>query len=268
VSCLPTLPKRVLSREIDAREKEAMARNRRAYGTGTLYIENDVYYGRWHTAAGGRANRRVGPVRKTGSTDGLTKKQAEARLRQLIDGTPGRVTTDATRTIEHVGRLHSAKLTGQGRKKSHVETFDSHLRIHLAPFFDRTAINRIEAVDVERLMAKLQKIGLAPKTIKNVLGSLHSIFDYALRKGWVAENPCRLVEKPDTHDSDPDISIPHRRRARRGAARDPRARPEGQAHLGAGLHRPRIDSQPLRARARTGRERLADQSHPPGADLD
>lgn len=89
-----------------------MAKQRRAYGTGTLYVDNGVYYGRWYTAAGGRANRRVGPVRKTGSTEGLTKRQAEAKLRELMDGTPGRVTTDPDRTVGHVGRLHAAKLTG------------------------------------------------------------------------------------------------------------------------------------------------------------
>jgi integrase len=182
-----------------------MARSRRAYGSGSLYIENDVYYGRWYTAAGGYANRRVGPVRKTGSTEGLTKTQAEAKLRQIMDGAGGRVTTDPARTVEHVGRLHSSKLSGQGRKISHVQTFDSHVRVHLAPFFKEAPINRIGVTDVERLIATLQKKKLGPKTIKNVLGSLHSIFDYALRKGWVAENPCRLVEKPETEDSDPDI---------------------------------------------------------------
>jgi hypothetical protein len=53
-------------------------------------------------------------------------------------------------------------------------------------------------------MATLRKKGLAPKTIKNVLGTLHSVFDYALIKSWVAENPCRLVDKPVT-EFDPDI---------------------------------------------------------------
>lgn len=86
-----------------------------------------------------------------------------------------------------------------------METFDSHLRVHLAPFFKETPIDRIGVTDVERLMATLQKKKLAPRTIKNVLGSLHSIFDYALRNAWVAENPCRLVDKPATESSDPDI---------------------------------------------------------------
>jgi integrase len=182
-----------------------MARSRRAYGSGSLRIENGIWYGRWRTASGGNANRSVGPVRKPGSTEGLTKTQAEAKLREKMDGTAGRVTVDHTRTVEHVGRLLIARLIGKGRKKSHTDSVDSHLRVHLTPFFEETPINRIEAGDVERLMAGLTTKGLAPKTIKNVLGSLHSIFDYALRKGWVAENPCRLVEKPETEDSDPDI---------------------------------------------------------------
>ena len=144
-------------------------------------------------------------MRTPGSTEGLTKKQAEAKLREIMDGAGGRVITDSNRTIEHVGRLQSAKLSGQGRKISHVETFDSHLRVHLAPFFKQTPINRVGVTDVERLIASLEEKKLAPKTIKNVLGSLHSIFDYALRKGWVAENPCRLVDKPRIDGSDPDI---------------------------------------------------------------
>ena len=90
-----------------------MAPSRRAYGSGSLRIENGIYYGRWYTAAGGYANRRVGPVRKPGSTEGLTKSQAEAKLREIMDGAGGRVTTDPSRTVEHVGRLHSAKLSGR-----------------------------------------------------------------------------------------------------------------------------------------------------------
>jgi integrase len=183
-----------------------MARSRRAYGSGSLRIENGIWYGRWYTATGGRANRRVGPARSPGTTDGLTKRQAERKLRELMDGNAGRVTTNASRTIKHVGKLHAAKLAGKGRKRSHVETFESHLRIHLAPFFGQTPIDRIEPADVERLMARLYTtLKLKPKTIRNIVGSLHSIFDYALRKGWVAENPCRLVEKPESDDSDPDI---------------------------------------------------------------
>jgi hypothetical protein len=140
-----------------------MARQRRAYGTGSLYSDSGVSYGRWRTAAGGNANRRVGAVRTPGSTDGLTKKQAEARLREMMDGAAGRVTADRTRTIDQVGRLLIAKLAGKGRKKSHVEGVDSHLRVHLVPFFADTPISRIEPSDVERLMAALRKKASRPR---------------------------------------------------------------------------------------------------------
>jgi site-specific recombinase XerD len=137
--------------------------------------------------------------------NGRVPKQAEANLRQIVDGNTGRVTAEATRTVEHVGQLHSAKLIGKGRKPSHVETFDSHLRVHLAPFFKETPINRIEVADVEKLLTKLQRKRLAPKTIRNILGSLHSIFDTHSGKSWVAENPCRLVDKPESERSNPDV---------------------------------------------------------------
>lgn len=39
----------------------------------------------------------------------------------------------------------------------------------------------------------------------NALGVLHSIFEAARREGWVAGNPCTLVDKPRARDTDPDI---------------------------------------------------------------
>lgn len=176
---------------------------RRSYGTGSLKLENGVWYGRWWTPAGSYANRRVGPARRSGTREGLTKTQAERKLREMMDGDGARIATDPVRTIAHVGQLHAAKLTGKGRKRSHVESFESHLRVHLEPFFGPRPIDRIESTDVERLMAHLRtKKRLAPKTIANVLGSLHSIFDYALGKRWITENPCRLVDKPDVQRSE------------------------------------------------------------------
>ena len=50
-----------------------------------------------------------------------------------------------------------------------------------------------------------KKAGPAPKSIKNVVGVLHSVFDLAMRRRVVRENPCRLVERPKVRDADPDI---------------------------------------------------------------
>src|SRR4029077_8520459 len=47
--------------------------------------------------------------------------------------------------------------------------------------------------------------GRSPKTTRNALGVLHSIFEFARREGWVIANPCSLVDKPHVDDGDPDI---------------------------------------------------------------
>ena len=56
---------------------------KRTYGTGAVLEVNGVYYGKWRVA-GRQVKRRLGPVRKPGTRDGLTKTQAEARLRELV----------------------------------------------------------------------------------------------------------------------------------------------------------------------------------------
>lgn len=43
------------------------------------------------------------------------------------------------------------------------------------------------------------------KSTHNYLGLLHGIFDFAIRKRWAYENPCRLAEKPEPDGVDRDI---------------------------------------------------------------
>src|SRR4051794_15379498 len=58
--------------------------SRRSNGAGTVFIKHGNYYGRWYTPAGGRANRKLGPVRRPGTASGLTRAQAEKRLREMM----------------------------------------------------------------------------------------------------------------------------------------------------------------------------------------
>ena len=172
-----------------------MARGRRRYGTGNVYVKHGSYYGQWWTAAGGRATRKLGPVRRPGSSDGLTRTEAERRLRELMEEVQSTSTPD--RSVADVAQLHLDALTAKGRSRSHVETVESHIRIHIVPFFGRRAIDRVDEDVVTRFVAALRRDGKAPKTIKNILSTLHSIFELAIRKRWVSVNPCRLVDKPE-----------------------------------------------------------------------
>jgi integrase len=89
----------------------------------------------------------------------------------------------------------------KGRSQSHVETVESHIRVHLAPVLGNRPIDRIDEDDITRLMARLRSDGKAPKTIKNIVSTLHSIFDLALRRRWIPVNPCRLVDKPEVPEA-------------------------------------------------------------------
>jgi integrase len=177
-----------------------MARDKRANGTGTVYVKHGSYYGRWLTPTG-RANRRLGPVRRHGSSEGLTRSQAERRMRELIAATATELPSDPELTIELAGRAFLEQLQARGRSKSHVEGVESHLRVHLRPFFGDKPLDRIADADVTRLLAHLRRTGRKPKTARNVLSTLHSIFDLAVRRGWTTANPCKLVDAPEVQAS-------------------------------------------------------------------
>src|SRR5918995_991630 len=171
-----------------------MASKRRAKGAGMVYLKHGCYYGRWYTAGGGRANRKLGSARKPGTSQGLTRAQAEKRLREAMSAVA--VTTDPDRTLATLGDALLAALETRGRARSHIETVESHLRVHIRPFFGHRPVDRIGEEHVIRFLAHLRRSGLAAKTVRNVASTLHSGFELAIRRRWIVENPCRLVELP------------------------------------------------------------------------
>lgn len=50
--------------------------------------------------------------------------------------------------------------------------------------------------------------GLSPKTVRNVMSFLHSVFEHAIDLGWCRENPVRRAARPKrrrSSDADPDL---------------------------------------------------------------
>jgi hypothetical protein len=171
-----------------------MGRSRRANGAGNVDFKHGQYYGRWYMAAGARTNRKLGPVRQPGAAAGLTRAQAEKRLRAIMDEVE--VRTDPQLTIATVGLALLAQLKARGSSRSHRETVESHLRVHLVPFFKDRSLDRISGDDVTRLLVRLRRLGRTPKTIRNVAGTLHSLFELAVRRRWVGANPCKQIDLP------------------------------------------------------------------------
>src|SRR5215831_13943352 len=110
--------------------------NRRSYGTGSLRIFGKSWVGSWYAPDGRKIRRKVGPARTPGERDGLTKAQAEERLRRMRDAErPVRSSQLQRVTMEQAGEELRRRLEVRGRKKSHKMTVESDLRKHIAPFF-------------------------------------------------------------------------------------------------------------------------------------
>src|SRR6266542_3093284 len=88
----------------------------------------------------GRGGRRTGRARRRTSKGGVTRSEQEAIAVVLV--------------------VH---LAGVGRKRSTLMDYESHLRVHLAPFFGAKPLHRIEASDIEAFIAAKRRDGRAPK---------------------------------------------------------------------------------------------------------
>jgi integrase len=96
-------------------------------------------------------------------------------------------------------------VTALGRKPSTTIQYASILRCHLDPFFDRRPLDRISRADVEAYVAAKIEDCVSPKSVRNHLSLLHSIFEHAEKRGWVRGNPVKLADGPRSSEPDPDI---------------------------------------------------------------
>jgi integrase len=108
-------------------------------------------------------------------------------------------------TVDEAGARLIAHLTTMRRKHSTTESYESYLRVHIAPYFESRPLMKITKEDVEGFVAACINGGQSVKSTINYLGLLHGIFDFAIRRGWATANPVKLVEKPKNRDEDPDI---------------------------------------------------------------
>ena len=183
-------------------QRSARAR-RRQYGTGSIFEKRNAWYGQWRVRDR-TITRKLGPMRTAGSRDGLTRKMAEARLRKLMSELTVAPLYERM-TIEEAGERLIQQLVTRGRKALTTVGYQSYLRVHIAPFFGEKQIGNITKEDIEEFVAVCFDNNQSIKSTRNYLGFLHSVFDFALRKGWVAANPCKAVEKPEAVGEDQDI---------------------------------------------------------------
>ena len=181
---------------------------RRQAGQGSLLVRED-HRGREPGYSKVRVNgrqvkRALGRKRPPGSGEGLTKTEAEAALRRLPReheaGPPAPVDH---RTLAEVGESYLRERAMQGRRRSTPADYESYLRVHLVPFLGDAPLRKVRRADVDSFMAL--EAGMAPKSVRNYVGLLHSLFEYAKRREWMRDNPCRRLERPADDEGDADI---------------------------------------------------------------
>jgi integrase len=184
-------------------------KTRRPRGTGSLFVKRDsagqeTWYGKWWVGKA-QVKRRIGPKRAPSTRQGLTRTQAEAELRRMIGAIEPALARRERITVAEAGELHVARVRMMGRKRATVQSYDSVVRVQLAPYFGARTLDRIGRREIEGFIAHMARSGRSAKTTRNALGVLHSIFEYARREEWVLANPCTLVDKPTAPEGDPDI---------------------------------------------------------------
>ena len=176
---------------------------RRAYGSGSLFVHPTVRPPTWYGRFKGR-KRALGPVRQPGTRDGLTRAQAEAKLREWMADVQPAAPVAHSVTLADAGERYQRHLRRAGRKRSTVVAVESALRVQLVPFFADKPLRAIKREDVCDLVAVLEARELAAKSIHNYVGILSAICNYAMapQRRWLNFNPCADVELPGVPEHD------------------------------------------------------------------
>ena len=192
-----------------ARSPSRKESSRRPRGTGSLLVRRDlsgreIWYGKWR-AGDDQIKRRIGPKHDVATGEGLTRTEAEAQLRALMGTVRLQGNGGGRVTVAEAGQLLLERLETKGRRRTTLEAYESHIRVHLSPFFGKQRLDRIGRREIEAFLRYMARSGRSTKTALNAAGVLHSIFELARREGWVVANPCSLVDKPQAPPTDADI---------------------------------------------------------------
>ena len=185
---------------------------KRSYGTGQLYIKQGAWFGRWRTSDGRRLNRRLGPARERGTATGLTRSEVERIFRKVREDEDANPQPQIVRriTVADAGDSLRRKLAMEGARKSYLEGCESMQRVHIVPGLNNAPVRAVTRQAVEALAEKMLKDGKSPKTVRNVLTFLHSIFEHAVDEAWCPENPVRRASRPRRQragDAEPDLQF-------------------------------------------------------------
>ena len=84
-------------------------------------------------------------------------------------------------------------------------------RVHISPAIGKRRVDGVTHRDIEKLARAMLAKGSAPKTVRNVMTVLPSVFALAMRNGWTSVNPVVDAARPKRRragDANPDLQWP------------------------------------------------------------
>jgi integrase len=139
-------------------------------------------------------------------------KQSRA-LRRLIEAEslrPRPSVEERPRTVDEVADELRGRLAIEGARLSYQQNCESMQRVHVSPAIGKRRVDSVTRTDVERLARAMLERGLAPKTVRNVMTFLHSVFALGVDSEWTASNPVAHAARPRRRregDADPDLQF-------------------------------------------------------------
>ncbi|MET0602015.1 MAG: site-specific integrase [Baekduia sp.] len=112
------------------------------------------------------------------------------------------------RTVDDATDSLRRKLKIEGCRTSYLQGCESMQRVHISPRLGSKPVDRVTQTQVEDLAEEMLAQGKSPKTVRNVITFLHSVFEHAIDKRWATENPVRRATRPKRRragDADPDL---------------------------------------------------------------
>ena len=113
-------------------------------------------------------------------------------------------------TVDEVTDSLRKKLRLRGLRRSYLEGCESMQRVHISPRLGSKPVGEVTTAHIEALASAMLDRGLAPKTVRNVMTFLHSIFEHAIDRRLMRENPVRRATRPGRRrqgDANPDLQF-------------------------------------------------------------
>lgn len=121
------------------------------------------------------------------------KRLAETRLAQLSEQHLRGVSLERVTVTAYLKQWLDL-VSGSDLAANTRRNYESVTRVHLIPALGQIYLDRLNADDVDALLARLRRGGMKPSTLGKVRRVAHRAFDHAEKRGRIARNPVALTE--------------------------------------------------------------------------